>query len=708
MFRKELVREEILEVLMFLGGKVGIEFTPLKLSTAWELSFKEWNTDKTNKLKELISMLGERLNLPLLFFEGTFADALAFQVNTIPIVTQIEHKGHIFWVNVLRKVGPYIQFESINTPGRKFWIREKKLENLFWMSIFYPNTFSGEIYSEKEHPSPYDRLKRLIRLESEDVIVVTIYSAVIVLLYLVVPVGIQSLINILSFGTLYQPIVVLSMLVTLAMGFAGVLKLLQSYIGEVLQQRFFARLVTELSIKLPYQDYEKLEKAKPEEKVNYFLDITIVQKSATTLLVDGFVVILQTFVGFFVLVYYHSFFLILGIVLTLLISLILFGELGKKAIHTSIQESYSKHKLASWFQEVAGQKYTFRNDDSFQYANLKAESYGQSYIKNRKDHFDILIRQISMLIVVQTLSMGLVLGVGGFLVIKGEMTLGQLVAAEIILSKILESFSKSGKYIESYYDLSASLDKIGHLLDVPLEKTGIENVNFENSNFEIKIKNIQIPFSKKKNIIIPFEWNLIEGKKYGILSDCTSGDFIIDTLYGLRKYENGIIEFGKGYAIQNIHLSYLRNYIKILKDSNLVSGTIVEYFLMQKLSTSKDEIRDSLEMVGISEKLNHLPEGIHTVLSSNGYPLKKEDKLLIKLASILTAKPKLLLVNHIWDELSLNLREVFVKNYSNDSLNKSIVMTTSSYLQNLEFCDEIYVLQKDGKLIEYNNTKGIV
>ena len=63
----------------------------------------------------------------------------------------------------------------------------------------------------------------------------------------------------------------------------------------------------------------------------------------------------------------------------------------------------------------------------------------------------------------------LVLGLGGWLVIQGELTLGQLVAAELIVMVIMGSFAKVGKHMESFYDLLASVDKLGKLYDLPTE-----------------------------------------------------------------------------------------------------------------------------------------------------------------------------------------------------------------------------------------------
>ena len=58
---------------------------------------------------------------------------------------------------------------------------------------------------------------------------------------------------------------------------------------------------------------------------------------------------------------------------------------------------------------------------------------------------------------------------GGWLVVAGQLTLGQLVASELIITAIVAAVAKLGKQIESFYDLMAATDKLGVLLDLPLE-----------------------------------------------------------------------------------------------------------------------------------------------------------------------------------------------------------------------------------------------
>jgi len=64
------------------------------------------------------------------------------------------------------------------------------------------------------------------------------------------------------------------------------------------------------------------------------------------------------------------------------------------------------------------------------------------------------------------------LALGGWLVIQRQLTLGQLLAAEFAVTTVLSSLTRLGKQRESWYDALAAADKLGHLLDIPLESSG--------------------------------------------------------------------------------------------------------------------------------------------------------------------------------------------------------------------------------------------
>lgn len=85
------------------------------------------------------------------------------------------------------------------------------------------------------------------------------------------------------------------------------------------------------------------------------------------------------------------------------------------------------------------------------------------------------MRQIVGSFLLQAIASASLLAIGGWLVINQQMTLGQLVAAEIVVALVTSNITKFGKHLEMLYDLLASLDKLGHLTDLPVQRQTGQN-----------------------------------------------------------------------------------------------------------------------------------------------------------------------------------------------------------------------------------------
>ncbi|NDH54165.1 MAG: ABC transporter ATP-binding protein, partial [Betaproteobacteria bacterium] len=75
------------------------------------------------------------------------------------------------------------------------------------------------------------------------------------------------------------------------------------------------------------------------------------------------------------------------------------------------------------------------------------------YLNERKQHFTLWLRQTTLIYGLAILAGSLLLGTGGYLVMRGKLSLGELVAAEIVIGMMTISLLKLPKYLQSFYDL---------------------------------------------------------------------------------------------------------------------------------------------------------------------------------------------------------------------------------------------------------------
>ena len=620
----------------------------------------------------------------------SYKEVLEIASYVAPCITYVDSMG---WIALTGQKGPLVRVTFLGSEIKTKIFLVNKLASIipqdtFWITAEPLNSFSGDI-KKTDTPGYHLRIFNLLRIENEDIKILIIYSIAIVVLSLVVPVGTQSLINVLSFGTQFQPVWILTVLVTVLLGLAGFLRILQTEVGEILQQKLFIRLVTELNEKLVKIKHEYIEQKKIEETVNYFLDISIIQKSVTVLLVDALSVVLQFFVGILVLVLYHPFFIILDMLLIVSIFFIIFKYMGKNAIKTSIKESKSKYKIVNWFEEIASNNKLFKSSDMISYASARTEILTKMYLENRLDHFKVLIRQIAGLALVQAGGMGIVLGIGGYLVIQGELSLGQLIAAEIIVSKILDGFGKFGKYLDSYYDLVASMDKMGDLLELPLETSGDIPYKKTLLGAKISIKNLEVTDYLDKKINIE-NFEILSGQKIGIYSiDGDKTELLVKILYGLDMNYKGSIILNDNLSLKEIDLPTWRDAVSYLSDDHLFSGNIYENIKSGKQSVDSDSIRKVLERVGLLKLiLENYSNGISKEVTSSGYPIRKQDLFKLNLAKAIAEVPDLLLIENMIDKISNNDKEKLEDILKNE-LESTTVIIFATNKEALYMCDKI-------------------
>jgi adhesin transport system membrane fusion protein len=313
--------------------------------------------------------------------------------------------------------------------------------------------------------TPWQRLWALMGLERQLIGALLTYAVALGALSLAAPIAVQVLVNTIAFGSLTQPLVMLALLLLCVLSLSGGIKLVEFYAVELLQRRVFVRVAEDLSRRLSLATAEGRAKIETYGLSNRFFEVVTLQKAAGKLIVDGGSLALQSVVGMLLLGFYHPALLAFDIALILCFSVVFL--LGRGAVPSAIEESEAKYEVAAWVERVAHSPESFRGAEGAREGAVSADSLVRSYLSARKRHFRVLFRQALGGVSAQVVATVTLLGLGGWLVMHGELTLGQLVAAELVVGALGANLSKLGKLLESAYDLLASIDKLGKVVDLP-------------------------------------------------------------------------------------------------------------------------------------------------------------------------------------------------------------------------------------------------
>lgn len=554
-----------------------------------------------------------------------------------------------------------------------------------------------------DHPAPAARLARWVKTDRNDVLLVVLYAVASSVVALSVPITVQAMVNTVAFGAVIQPIVVLSLLVFGALTAAAAFRALQARVVETIQERIFARTALVLGRRLPRVDAAALDHAYGPELANRFFDVLTVQKSAATLLVDGSALALQTIVGMVVLAFYHPYLLAFDALLVGAMAFVFFG-LGRGAERTAIAESKAKYAVAAWLQEMMRHPVLFKDPGGEELAAERTYALARAYLGARRDHFTVLYRQIVGALGFQVVFASLLIATGGLLVLQKQLTLGQLVAAEIIVSGVLASFSKVGKQLESLYDMLAGLDKLGHLLDLPEEPGGRgELPSHRTGPASLAVKDVTFTYGGR-SILERASLDVRPGERVALLGPNGSGkSTLMNLFYGLRRPDAGVLEVD-GETLHTLEPTALRGHVGMVRGMEIFEGTVLDNVVAGRDDVSVDDARSALEHVELWEDVKTWPAGLDTRLNPHAPKLSLGQARKLVLARAVAARPRLLLLDESLDDLDVASRDS-VTRYLLSTERPWTVVLTSHDATTITHCTRLVTLD-GGRFVEGTTADG--
>jgi putative ABC transport system ATP-binding protein len=495
--------------------------------------------------------------------------------------------------------------------------------------------------------SPLQRLQQLINLEREDIGTLITYGLGVGLMSLATPVAVQALVNTIAFGALLQPLLVLTLVLLVLVAFSNTLTAMQFYVVEMLQRRLFVRLFDEAASRLQKAHIASRAEQYLPELVNRFLDVATLQKTASVLLLETLGYVLQTVIGMILLAFYHPLLLAFDLFLIAMLWIVLF-VLGKNGVNTAIAQSKAKYAAVAWLENIAATPLLSKPADSSNFLKKHTDRLAHDYLEACTQHFRILARQNTGALIMHTLANTLLLGMGGWMVIDNQLSLGQLIAAELVVSAMIYGLTRLGKTLENYYELLTSVDKLGHLLDIPQENYQGVAPQSVNEAYQVNVNNIALPENANVDQLRGFNLQLAPKDKLVLTKGADRGS-LLDVLYGLRAPSTGYVCLNN-QDLRELNLGLLRDTVSLVRDAEIIEATILDNLRLGR-DLELETIRHVLTQVGLMEMVAALPEGLLTRLYVHGFPLASEQCLRLTLARAILAQPRLLLLDNVLDKM---------------------------------------------------------
>jgi putative ABC transport system ATP-binding protein len=501
--------------------------------------------------------------------------------------------------------------------------------------------------------SPLRRLGSILKLERSDLLSLILFGVVAGILQLATPLAVEWTVTTVAFGRYLQPLLILAGMLFVLLLFAGVMRLLQFTVIEMMQRRVMIRIVGDLVRRIPMAPTEAWNGVYGPELLNRFFDVPTIQKSFATVLLDGINLVLSTVIGLTLLAFYHPFLLGFDIVLVLCLTIITY-LLGRGAVRTATAESISKYELGHWLQNLAKIPATFQGEEAAQLAKGRAHQAMLQYLVARRSHFILLLRQMFFSVGLQAVASTVLLGLGGYLVMIGQLTLGQLVASELVVTAIVSAFAKVGKTLETFYDLLVSVDKVGHLLDIPAPMApmagGLPTGPAEAAWSDLASSRPGVDVSWEAGYVAASQRVVLRGR------DIESSSALLRWLAGRGSPDHGEL-FVDRWGVRELARCGSASGIAYVGQPEIFQGSLLENLRVGSSNATLAQLRDAILAVGLDETIAAMPQGLESRLLMGGDPLTSEQLQRLMLARAIATQPRLLLIDHALDRISASSRK---------------------------------------------------
>jgi len=518
------------------------------------------------------------------------------------------------------------------------------LDSRLLTGVIVSMTSIDRVQNQHEHASPLTRLWSLLVSDKHDLVVLFVYTLMTGIVSLAVPLAAQALVNTIAAGIFLQPLIVLSLLVLAGLLFGSILRLLKFCLVEELQQRIFARITLRLSERIPVIKASALNTEYMPELINRFFDVMTVQKAWGKLLLEGPSALLQVVIGLVLMAFYSPFLLAFDLLIILFVFFAV-SVLGIGGLKSCIKESAFKYRVAEWLEDMGRCQTSLKTNGISHFLFRRSDSLVLNYLKARREHFSVLFRQALGTYFFQAFASAGILAIGGWLVINRQLTLGQLVAAELVVLNVLSALEKLIRNCDTFYDLLTGLDKVGHITDLPSERQG--GVALPESTEGLSVDCMKLHFSYgSREILQDLDWSLRSGEKASLVGASGAGKTTLASIIcGLQESLHGTVEVG-GYDVRDLDLKELRRQVGLVGDTNeIFEGTIEDNVGLGRPNVSHQDIRWALDAAQFSDDLVNLPDGINTMLVSGGRNLSRGQVQRLLIARAVAEQPRLLILD---------------------------------------------------------------
>ncbi len=378
-----------------------------------------------------------------------------------------------------------------------------------------------------------------------------------------------------------------------------------------------------------------------------------------------------------------------------------FRKIHRKEMEQSAQlQSYLVESISG----IATVK-AFNGEDE---ANIQTESRFIRFIKSIFKATWMSNLQSSIQVILTSVSTAVILWVGGLHVIRGNISIGQLITFNALLTYYYDPIQNLINLQPQLQEAYVASDRLGEILDLEVEKTRErKKINKDKFEGKISVQNLCFNYGSREKVLKNINFKIESGEKIALVGESGSGKTTLAKLL-LKYYE---VKEGEilidGYNINDISFDNLRDRTGYVpQDIFLFSGSIRDNIAFGLSNISMEELVDAAKKSQAHEFINKLPLRYETAVGERGSNLSGGQKQRIGIARAILKNPDILILDEATSNLDTATEQAI--HHTIEEVSQGITTIIIAHrLSTIKACDKIVVL-KEGKVIEQGSHQELV
>lgn len=372
------------------------------------------------------------------------------------------------------------------------------------------------------------------------------------------------------------------------------------------------------------------------------------------------------------------------------------------------QEMEQAADLQSYLVESISGMETIKAFNGETAATLETEGRFIKFIKSIFKASWMINLQSSLQVALTSISSVVILWVGGLQVIKGNISIGQLISFNALLAYYYDPIQNLISLQPQLQEAYVASDRLGEILDLDNEKINERNtIKKEKFNGKFEIRNLHFRYGTREEVLKGISFNIEPGEKVALVGESGSGKTTLVKL--LLKYyltEEGEILIDD-YNIKDISYESLRNRIGYVpQDVLLFSGTIRENIAFGMNNVSMEEVVEAAKKSKAHDFINKLPLRYETMVGERGSNLSGGQKQRIAIARAILKNPDILILDEATSNLDTATEQAIHQTIDRVSQDITTIIIAHR-LSTILSCDKIIVLE-DGKIAEMGSHEELL